>query len=153
MGWLLPAVLIIPIFFGASFGPIVGLLVGVLGGMFSNLIFQGADALHLPLFHSYRFVYSWWIPYLIYAVAGLAPGLAVVFRKKLYPSVGSTIRSCLLTIIGLGATIAFILYQSNGKFNEMRLYPYIGLSVLLTVGISFVILLVYSVAARLIDPA
>lgn len=136
-------VLAIPLFFGAAFGPWVGLLVGVLGWLCSGYFYPGHELFFLVLF---RGVYMWWIPLLLVGVTGFAAGLSMLKKRK-YPTVSSSIRACILTIIALACCIGFILNQAN----ELRLFPLIGIIVLLNIGIGFVSLVIYSIVVRLID--
>ena len=138
-----PLVLTIPLFFGAAFGPWVGLLVGVLGWLCSGYVYPGHELLFLVLF---RGVYMWWIPLLLVGVTGFAAGLSML-RKRKYPTVSSSIRACILTIIALACCIGFMLNQAN----ELRLFPQIAIIALLNIGIGFVSLVVYSIVVRLID--
>jgi serine/threonine protein kinase len=145
--------LVVPLFFGAAFGPWVGLVVGLGGLLTGNLLFNGEDGLRLPLFGTlfypyHRILYSWWIPYVTYALAGFIPGLTML-RKRRYPSLSSVTRAMLLSLLVFAATLAFLLYS----INALRAFPGIGLILLANLAIALLLLTTYSVIIRLIDPA
>jgi serine/threonine protein kinase len=149
----IPVLLVVPLFFGAAFGPWVGLAVG-LGGLFANTVFfAGEDGLRVALFGTifypyHTVVYVWWIPILMYGLSGFVPGLTMLGKRK-YPSISSVLRATLLSLILFAAAIGFILYHANA----LRSFPSIGLVLLLNLLIALIFLIVYSVIIRLIDPA
>ncbi|GHO84984.1 serine/threonine-protein kinase [Dictyobacter formicarum] len=150
-GRSIPILLVLPLFFGAAFGPIVGILVGAGGAMIADFMYRGNDTLTATLFHNANFgpqYHAWWFPVAFYGITGLLTGLTMLRRRK-FPSIGSSIRASLLAVIGLAAVISFILYNAK----EWRLFPEIGLIVLINIAISLIILVVYSIMGRLIDPA
>ncbi|GLV60010.1 hypothetical protein KDH_68330 [Dictyobacter sp. S3.2.2.5] len=150
-GRSIPILLVLPLFFGASFGPIVGILVGAGGAMVADFMYRGNDTLTNTLFHNVNFgpqYHAWWFPMAFYGIAGLIAGLSMLRRRK-FPSIGSSIRACLLAAIAMAAVVGFIIYNARG----WRLFPEIGLIVLINIVISLVILIVYSIMGRLIDPA
>ncbi|GCE13120.1 serine/threonine protein kinase [Tengunoibacter tsumagoiensis] len=138
-------VVVIPLFFGASFGPWVGLLVG-LGGVLCGDLFYPIDN-HFHLINTAHKNIDWWAPLLINGIAGLLTGLTKLRRK--YPSVGSVTRAVLLAAIGLAASLGFVLYQ----LQELSSYQFLGLVLLCNLIISFAILVVYSIMIRLVDPS
>ncbi|GCE20726.1 protein kinase domain-containing protein [Dictyobacter kobayashii] len=147
----IPVLLVLPLFFGAAFGPIVGILVGAGGAMVADFMYRGNDSLTTTLFHNANFgpqYHAWWFPLAFYGVAGLITGLTMLRRRK-FPSIGSSIRASLLAVIALAAIVGFILYNAK----ELRLFPELGLIVLINIAISLIILVVYSIMGRLIDPA
>jgi hypothetical protein len=146
---LLP--LLVPLFFGAAFGPWVGLAVGLGGLVVGNLFFE--DGLRIALFGAVFYprhpaLYFWWIPVLLYSLAGFVPGLTMLGKRK-YPSISSVTRAILLALILFAATLGFLLYSVG----ELRFFPAVGLVMLVNLAIALVLLIVYSVIVRLIDPA
>ena len=136
-------VLAIPLFFGAAFGSWVGLLVGVVGWLCSNSFYPGQKLFFLILF---RGAYTWWLPLLLVGGTGFVAGLSLL-KKRNYPTISSSLRACILTAIALACCIGFILSQAH----ELWLFPQIGITALLNIGIGFVALVVYSIIVKLID--
>lgn len=136
-------VLAIPLFFGAAFGPWVGLLVGVVGWLCSSFLYPGQKLLFLAMF---RGAYTWWLPLLLIGGTGFVAGLSML-KKRRCPTISSSMRACILAAIALACCMSFILNQAH----ELRLFPQIGITALLNIGIGFVSLVIYSIVARLID--
>lgn len=135
--------LAIPLFFGAAFGPWVGLLVGVIGWLCSSFLYPSQKLLFLAMF---RGAYTWWLPLLLVGGIGFVAGLSMLKKRK-YPTISSSMRACILTAIALACCISFILNQAH----LLRLFPQIGITALLNIGIGFVSLVIYSIVVRLID--
>lgn len=139
-------ILVVPLFFGAAFGPWVGLLVGICGALACGLLYPGQDPFFIPLTAQARVAADWWSFLLVSTVAGLMTGLTMI-RKRRYPTIGSVTRASILAIIGLAASIGFLLY----RWHDLRFFQPIGVVALANVVVAFIILAVYSIMARLID--
>ncbi|GCE28265.1 hypothetical protein KDA_37490 [Dictyobacter alpinus] len=146
----IPMVLVLPLFFGAAFGPIVGILVGVGGALVADFMYRGNDSLVNALTHTASFapLHNWWFPLAFYGFAGLLTGLSML-RPRKFPSIGSSIRASLLAVIAMAAALGYILYSAKA----LRLFPELGIIILANIIVSLIILLIYSIMGRLIDPA
>jgi serine/threonine protein kinase len=137
----LNGLLIISIFFGASFGPVVGIIIGIAGFLIHGSSNMGNSS------SSYT-TYALWFPWLISAASGVIPGLAVIFRKKIYPSIGSAIRSCILAALGLGIMYGIYFYQAGG----LSSFPIFGMDILADIVVAGIFILIYAIAGRMVDP-
>ncbi len=142
------AVLVVPLFFSGAFGPWVGLCIALGGFAVSDLLY-GIDVVHGSLLNLLSADYDSWIPWLIFAVAGFVPGLASLFKRKHMPTLSSSVRGCILTILGFAISIGFILYRHG----LLKLFPQIGLVALFTILVSFALVLVYGLVANLVNPS
>jgi serine/threonine protein kinase len=143
----LPAVLLVPLFFGGAFGPWVGLCVGFAAALCGSLFYSDVRIFHETLYPGSLGFFEWWNPYLYFLVAGFAPGLSMLLKIKKYPTISSVIRATILSIIGMAAVLGLTLYNAH----ELRRFPHAGITLLVTIAISFVLLIVYSIVGRLID--
>ncbi len=145
-----PLVLVIPLFFGGAFGPWVGLVVGGIGGLLcSQVFYAGHDALHLTLFTGASDArYVWWISPLIYVVAALATGLPMLIKLRRYPSIGTSIRSVIMAVVGLCIVCGYVLF----RLQEFRHFFTTELIALITILVAAIVLVIYSVVARIVDP-
>ena len=145
----IPLVLVVPLFFGGAFGPWVGLCVGFFAAACGSLFYSDVHIFHATLYPTSIDFFAWWSPYLYFLVAGFAPGLSMLLKIKKYPTISSAIRATILAIIGLAAVLGGTLYSVN--IRELRRFPHAGIVLLITIAISFVLLIVYSIVGRLID--
>lgn len=142
-------VLVIPLFFGGAFGPIVGGIVGAGGALLASMFYQNMEPYRL-LFPASAYYHglSWWQPWLFYGLAGVATGLAMLGRRRL-PSIGSCIRSALLALIILSGFVGFIMFSAYPS-RYYALFLASGIVILVNVIIAFAVLVIYSIVAHLI---
>ncbi|GER92095.1 hypothetical protein KDW_62570 [Dictyobacter vulcani] len=116
----MPMLLLIPLFFGAAFGPIVGILVGAGGALIADFMYRSNDSLTASLFRYTRFpqLHAWWFLLVFYGFAGLLTGLSMLRRRK-FPSIGSSLRATMLAVIGMAAALGYILFSAK----ELRSFP------------------------------
>jgi serine/threonine protein kinase len=144
--------LVIPIFFGASFGIIVGVIVGVVGALIemnlSNSLISARLLALLPLGGI-----------LLFGGTGLLAGLSK-FRRHVVPTLGSSFRACFLAAIGLLVFFGWPLYRAFRidpllfqRVSGIHTAEHLGLTLVINVFVSFVLLVIYSALGALIDPS
>ncbi len=151
-GFTISLLLVIPIFFGASFGIIVGVIVGVVGAFIetrlSNSLISARLLELLPLGGV-----------LLFGGTGLLAGLSK-FRKHVVPTLGSSFRACFLAAIGLFVFFGLPLYRAF-KYDPLlfrtaagiHTAEHLGLTLVINVFVSFILLVIYSALGALIDPS
>jgi serine/threonine protein kinase len=142
-------ILVVPLFFGGAFGPIVGAVVGIGGALLAGLLYPNIEPYRFlfPVFNQHNL--TWIQPWVMYGLAGAASGLTMLGRRR-FPSIGSAIRSALLSLIVLGIFTGFALYSSY-KLRFQAIFLTGGLVLLVDIALALVVLIVYSIFARLID--
>ena len=142
----LPIILVVPFFFAAAFGPWVGLIVAISAYLVGSLFYPGHDPLHNTIFSTVKGLDEWWVTPLSYLIIAMAAGLSMLRRRR-FPSINSSIRALLLTVIALACYGVYLFYQHNLWKHIVT----VGFPTLITVGIGFIALIIYSVIGRLID--
>jgi hypothetical protein len=142
-------ILVVPLFFGGAFGPLVGAIVGLVGTLLAGILFPSIEPYRFlfPLFNRHEL--TWMQPWVLYGLAGAASGLTMLGRRR-FPSIGSAIRSALLSVIVLGIFDGFVMYNYY-KGHILAEFLVSGTVLLINIAIALIILLVYSIFARLID--
>ncbi|BCL79857.1 serine/threonine protein kinase [Ktedonobacteria bacterium brp13] len=156
-GQLYFIVLAVPLFFGGAFGAIVGGIVGIGGSFLADMLYQNSGTpppyhILFPLLHYPTATAIWWQPWFFYGLAGVATGLAMIGRRR-RPSIGSCIRSALLAIIVLGVFDGMVAFNEYAYIPKhlVGVFQTAGMMLLVNVIVAFVILLIYSIFANLID--
>jgi serine/threonine protein kinase len=147
-----PFSLVIPLFFGGAFGPIAGILVGVIGALLASAFYHTGIPFATIVGGNHT-----GLTIAFYGLAGLATGLSIIGRRRL-PSIGSAIRATFLAVLVVGIMagyLAYTIYGASRTYTDYflrRLALPLGMSLLGDIIIAFIVLLVYSICARLINP-
>ena len=78
-------------------------------------------------------------------------GLSML-RKRRFPTIGSVMRGIILGAIGLLGGTGFILYSQLGFSVLLHSLLNLGLLSVANILVAFVLLVVYSIVGRLLDP-
>ena len=151
-GFTISLLLVIPIFFGASFGIVVGVIVGVLGALIevklSGTLISARLLALLPLGGV-----------MLFGGTALLAGLSK-FRRHIFPTVGSSFRACFLAALGLLVFFGLPLYRAF-TYNPylfrtaagIHSAEHLGLTLVINVFVSFILLLIYSAIGAIINPS
>jgi hypothetical protein len=150
LNFTISLLLVIPLFFGASFGIIVGVLVGIIGvlieGAVPGSVISGRLLALLPMGG-----------FLLFGGVGLLAGLSK-FRRHIAPTLGSSFRACFLAGIGMLVFFAIPLYrayQNNPALfrttSNVHAAEHLGILLVVTVIVSFILLVIYSAIGALFD--